>query len=113
MAPGASRSQDGEIPLGLRDGVGHEDRVLLADGLAEPTGYARTRVHLGDLVERLLQRVLDQVDAVERTDVDAELATRAEIAVDDRLGDLLGLDLLDELALLVLDAGHRAVPRAD
>src|SRR5262245_13951884 len=113
MAPGASRSQDGQIPLRLRDRVRHEDRVLLADGLAQAAGDARPGVDLGDLVERLLERVLDQIDAVERTDVDAELATRAQVAVDDGLGDLLGLDLLDELPLLVLDARDGAVPRAD
>src|SRR5215475_1820129 len=113
MAPEASRSQGGQIPLRLRDRVGHEDRVLLADGLAQAAGDARTRVHLGDLVERLLERVLDQVDAVERTDVDAEFAAGAEVAVDDGLGDLLGLDLLDQLPLLVLDAGDGAVPGAD
>src|SRR5262249_18619624 len=113
MAPWASRSQDGQIPLRLRDRVRDEDRVLLADGLAETAGDARAGVHLGDLVECLLKRVLDQVDAVERADVDAELAAGAEVAVDDGLGDLLRLDLLDELPLLVLDARDRAVPGAD
>src|SRR5204863_3102585 len=89
------------------------DGVLLAHGLAEPARHARARVHLGDLVEGLLERVVDQIDAVERADVDAELAAGAEVAVHDRLGDVAGLDLLYELPLLVLDARDRAIAGAD
>src|SRR4029453_5389553 len=106
-------SQGREVPLGLGDRVRDEDRVLLADGLAEAAGDAGAGVDLRDLVESLVQRVVDQVDAVEGADVDAELAARAEIPVHDGLGNLLRLDLLDELALLVLDAGDRAISGAD
>jgi hypothetical protein len=48
-------------------------------------------------VEGLLERVVDQVDAVEGADVDAELAAGAEVAVHDGLRDVARLDLLDEL----------------
>src|SRR5262249_12676209 len=59
------------------------------------------------------ERVVDQVDAVERADVDAELAARAEVPVHDGFRDVLRLDLLDEDPRVVLDAGDRAVPGAD
>src|SRR6185436_19891820 len=109
----AARSQGREVPLRLRNRVRDEDCVLLADGLAEPAGDAGAGVHLRDLVEGLVEGVVDQVDAVEGADVDAELAAGAEIPVHDSLGNLLRFDLLDELALLVLDAGNRAIPGAD
>src|ERR1039458_7892550 len=58
------------------------------------------------------ERVGHEMDAVERADVDAELARRAELAVHDRLRDVPRLDLHHEVAVLVLDAGDRAVNRA-
>src|SRR4029450_10239094 len=79
----------------LRDRVRDEDRVLVADRLAQTARHAGSGVDLGDLVEGLLARVVDQG------------------AVDDRRRDVARLDLLDELALLVLDTGDRAVSGAD
>src|SRR4030095_13089029 len=87
--------------------------VLLTNRFAEPARDARPRLDLRDLVKGLVEGIVDQVDAVEGTNVDAELAARAEVPVHDGLGDVLGPHLLDQLPLLILDAGDRAVAGAD
>ena len=53
------------------------------------------------------------LDALERADVDAELAAGAELLDDLGLRDLLRLDARDEVAVLVLDGVDRAVDAAD
>src|SRR5206468_7156483 len=69
----------------------------------------------GDLVmvrHRLVVRV-DHVDALERADVDAELASGAELLDDLGLRDLFRLHARDVVAVLVLDGVDRAVDAAD
>src|SRR5258706_5264032 len=100
--------------LELRRRFGDDDGVLVADALAEPAGDALVLLDEGDLVvigQRLVLR-LDHVDALEGADVDAELAPRAELLDDFRLGDLLRLHPRDEVAVLVLDGVDRAVDPA-
>src|ERR1035441_10363784 len=78
-----------------------------------PLSIPTDRVHLGHLVvEVRSERVGHEVNTVERADVDAELARRAELAVHDRLRDVLRLDLHHEVAVLVLNARDGAVNRA-
>src|SRR5713101_2735549 len=52
------------------------------------------------------------MDAVEGTGVDAVLASRAELRYDHRLWDVLGLDPLDQVAVLINDRVVRAVDAA-
>src|SRR5438874_2406574 len=104
-----------QIRLELRRRIRHHDGVLVTHRLAEPASDALRLLHEGDLVvvgHRLVLR-LDHLDALERTDVDAELAPRAQLLDDLGLGDLFRLDARDEVAVLVLDRVDRAVDAAD
>jgi hypothetical protein len=56
---------------------------------------------------------VDHADALERADVDAELAPRAQVLDDLGFGNVLRLDPRDQLAMLVLDGVHRTVDAAD
>src|SRR5205807_8699345 len=118
----ASRSTSGshhhevrQIGLELRRRVGDDDRVLVTDRLAEPAGHALFLVDEGDLVmvgDRLVVRI-DHLDALERTDVDAELTSRTKLFDDLGFRDLFRLHARNELAVLVLDGVDRAVDAAD
>src|ERR1051325_2135938 len=96
------------IRLQLRRRLRHHDGVLVAHRLAEAAGHALVLFDEGDLVvirHRLVLR-LDHVDALERADVDAELAPRAELLDHLRLRDLLRLHARDVVAVLVLDGDY-------
>src|SRR5206468_11900176 len=83
--------------------------------LAQPAGHALVLLDEGDLVvvrHRFVLRV-DHVDALERADVDAELASRAELLDHLRLRDLLRLHARDVIAVLILDRVDRAIDAAD
>src|SRR2546428_5850430 len=113
----SSRSRDHkvrQVPFQLRRRIRNDDSVLVAHGLAEATGHALVPLDKGDLVvigHRLVVR-LDHGDAFERTDVDAELTSRAELLDHLGLRNVFRLDPGDELAVLVLDGVDRAVNAA-
>src|SRR3954452_21377287 len=104
-----------QVRFELRRRVGNDDRVLVADGFAEPACHALFLVDESDLVvvgHRLVVRV-DHLDALERTDVDAELASRTKLLDDLGLRDLFRLDPGDEVAVLILDRVDRTIDAAD
>src|SRR5207248_3126288 len=83
--------------------------------LAEPAGDAFVLLHEGDLVvvgDRLVLRV-DHADAFEGADVDAELATGAELLDHFRFRDVLRLHPGDEVAMLVLNRVHGTIDATD
>src|SRR6266511_666329 len=90
------RSRDNkvrQVPLELRVRVRLHDGVLVAHRLAKPAGDAFVLLHECDFVvigHSLVLR-LDHVDALEGADVDAELASRAELFDHFRLRDFLRL----------------------
>ena len=94
--------------------IGHDDRILVAHNLAQPTCHALLRDDFRHLVmaRARVRRVVFHVNAVERTNIDAELTTRAVVHDDFRLRDLARLDARDEVAVLVLDARNGAINRA-
>src|SRR4051812_34133295 len=104
-----------QVRLELRRRLGDDDRVLVANGFAEPAGHALFLVDEGDLVvvrHRLVVRV-DHLDAFERADVDTELAPGAKLLDDLGFRDLFRLHARDEIAVLILDGVDRAVDAAD
>src|SRR5213593_4703696 len=115
LPPSAGDNEVRQVSLQLRGCVRHHNRVLVAHRLAQPASDALVLLHEGDLVVigyRLVLR-LDHVDALERADVDAELASRAELLDHFSLRNVLRLYARDELAMLVLDGVDRAVDAAD
>ena len=98
-------------PMGWR--VRHDDRILVAHDLTKPARHALFRNDLRHLVmaRTRVRRIFLHVNAVERTDIDTKLTTRAIVHDDLRLWDLAGLDARDEVAVLILNAGDRAIDR--
>src|SRR5437867_2051769 len=112
---GAGNDKIRQVTLQLRGRFRHHDRILIAHRFAQPAGDALVLLHEGDLVVigyRLVLR-LDHVDALERADVDAELASGAELLDHFGLRNVLRLYARDELAVLVLDGVDGAVNAAD
>src|SRR5712692_11217987 len=104
----------GQVSLQLRGRIRHDDSVLVADGFAQPAGDAFVLLDECDLVvigNRLILGI-DHVDALERADVDAKLASRAQLLDHFGLRDFPRLDARDELTVLVLDGVDRAVNAA-
>src|SRR5687768_7065640 len=104
-----------QIALELRRRVGYDDGVLVANRLAQAAGHALVLVDEGQLVvigDGLVVR-FHHVDAFERTDIDAELAPRAELLDHLGFGDVFRLDPGNVVAVLVLDGIDRAVNAAD
>ena len=99
----------------VRRGVRHDDRILVAHDLAEPASHAIRRHDFRHLVMARpgIGRVIFHVNAVKRANIDAKLTARAIIENHLRLRDLTRLDAGDEISVLVLNAGYRAVDRAD
>ena len=60
-----------------------------------------------------MRRVFNHVNAVKRTDIDAKFAAGTVVHDDFGLRDVLWLDTLDEIAVLVFDAGYGTENRAD
>src|SRR5574341_1141750 len=97
------RAREGEAPLAeLGDGVGDDDSLLDADHLAQATTHALGFVHHGHPREGVLRGAL-QADAIEGAHGHADIAAGTQLLDDLGAGDVLGLGVDDELALLVDD----------
>lgn len=91
--------------------IRHNNGIFVADNLTEPACHAFLRHDFGHLVVDRTRAcgVFDHVNAIERANVHAELAAGAVVHDDFRLRDLARLDAGDEIAVLILDAGDRAI----
>ena len=95
-----------------------DDGVLDADLLTELAGdtvlvdHDRDLTRLGEAIAATVDEAL-HLERLEGADVDAELASCAELFMNLCFRDLLGLDLLNDDLLVVVDRVEGAVDAAD